>query len=97
MTKEKLILEFSDDNMREELFSFADIPEKWFKEDFIVELDHYEILDALEDVASHVSDDEFEGGPGMSGHYYKVYAYDLNSFKKALTKKLMELLSKYYG
>ena len=97
MAKEKLILEFGDDNMKEVLFSFADIPEKWFDGDFIVELDHYAILDVVDDVASHVNDEEFEGGPGVSGHYYKVYAYDLNSFRKALTKRLMELLNKFYG
>jgi hypothetical protein len=93
MPEQDPILEFEVDSLRDELFDFADIPKKWHEGDYIAELDHYSILEALNESADYVDEDVFEdGGPGMSGAYYKVYAADESTFKRKLTKKLLALL-----
>lgn len=98
MAEEKLIMEFSEDDLRGELFAFADIPAKWHEGDFISELNRSDILEALDESASYVDIDSFEdGGPGMSDNYYKVYAYDKATFRQKLTEKLMTLLLKQSG
>lgn len=94
--KKKTILEFSDDDMRGKLFAFSDIPEKWHEGDFISELDHSDILDVLNETADQVDETMFEGGPGMSDNYYKVYATDKALFRSRLTKKLLELLERKF-
>ena len=96
MSKEKIVLEFATDSLRGELFSYADIPEKWHEGDFIAELDHNDLLTVLNETADHVEDTEFEGGPGMSDNYYKVYAIDEAAFRSKLTEKLLKLLKKKF-
>ena len=44
MENEEPTLQFEEDFLRSELFSFAAIPEAWHEGDFIAELDHHEIL-----------------------------------------------------
>ena len=94
MPVDKPILEFEEDHLAGEVCSFADIPDKYHDEDYVANLDHYEARDALEECADYVSDDVFDGPPGMSGSYYKVYAQDSEDFKKKLTTKLLALFKK---
>jgi hypothetical protein len=92
------ILEFEEDSLRGELFSFAEIPEFWNEGDYICMLDHNEILEVLNETADFVDEDLFEDGmPGMSGAYYKVYADDVESFRQKLTTGLLTLLENTYG
>jgi len=96
--KDRPVLEFEEDFLRGELFSFAEIPEKWQEGDYIAELDHYEILDALNESADYVDEEVFEDGmPGMSGTYYKVYAADVQAFRSKLTNRLLLLLESTFG
>lgn len=98
MKQDKPVLEFEEDFLRGELFSFAEIPEFWSEGDFIAELDHSEILEALNESADFVDEDVFEDGmPGMSGAFYKVYAADVESFRKKLSNGLLLLLERTYG
>ncbi|MBP83272.1 MAG: hypothetical protein CMO61_05430 [Verrucomicrobiales bacterium] len=93
MPEENPILEFEEDSLRGKLFNFAEIPEKWHEGDYIAELDHYSILEALNESAEGVDVDVFEdGGPGISGSFYSVYATDVATFKLKLTQKLLGLL-----
>lgn len=80
------------------MFNFADIPEVWHEGVYIGELDTYEILNALYESADFVGEDVFDDGmPRMSGTYYKVYAEDIESFRKKLTTALLKLLEQNYG
>ena len=98
MKQDKPVLEFEEDFLRGELFSFAEIPEFWSEGDFIAELDHSEILEALNESADFVDEDVFEDGmPGMSGSYYKVYTADPERFRSSLTSRLLQLLENTFG
>jgi len=92
MAEEILVLEFSDDNIHGEVFGFASIPDRWWEGDDITEVDHLDIIVAVIDSSAHLEEDEFEGGPGMSDTYYKVYAHDKEKFRSELTAALLELL-----
>jgi len=70
----------------------ADIPDHWHDGDHIALLDRSDILEAIEESADFVDVDSFEGGPAMSGDYFKVYSSEPESFRKKLTKKLRLLL-----
>ena len=98
MAEEKVVLQFSDDCMRGKIFYYADIPDKWYEGDFICLLDSSDILEALNEVASHVSEDAFEdGGPGMSDSFYQVFTRNEAEFKRDLSAKLTELLETTFG
>ena len=94
MADDKPILEFEQDTLLGSVCSLADIPDKYYDDDYIENLDYYEVRDALEETADYVDEDVFDGPPGMSGSYYKVYAQDGENFKKKLTAKLLVLLKK---
>ena len=91
MPDDKPILEFEEEHLAVEVCYFADLPDKYYDDDYVANLDHYEARDALQECADYVSDDMFDGPPGMSGAYYKVYAQDSEGFKKKLTTKLLAL------
>ena len=98
MKKKLPVLEFEEDFLRGELFSFAEIPDGWHEGDYIAELNHGEILDALNESADFVDEDVFDGDmPGMSGAYYKVYATDVEAFRQKLTDRLLLLLESEFG
>ena len=90
--EEKIVLEFSTDNMRGAVFSYADIPAHWFEGDHIAGLDHNAIMDVIYESADLVTDEEFEGGPGMSDTYYQVHAKDEKAFRARLSVGLIKLL-----
>ena len=89
---DKPVLTFSDDSLIAEVFGYADIPEKWWDGDYMSEVDHYAIVNAVYETASYVSEDEFDGPPGMSANYYKVYADCESEFRTALSAMLLKLL-----
>jgi hypothetical protein len=83
MSKETPVFEFEEDSLYGEVFGFADIPESWRDGDFISELNRSDVLVALNKSADYVDEDVFDdGGFGTCGAYYKVYANDVNAFKK---------------
>ena len=82
MADDEPILEFEEEQLTGAACSFADIPDKYYDDDSIAYLDHYEVRDALEESADYVDEDAFEGPPGMSGAHYKVYAQDSDLLKK---------------
>ena len=93
MAGEEPLLEFEEEALTGEACFFADLPDKWHEGDFFAELDHYKVLEALHESADYVNEDAFEeGGPGMSGAYYKVYAQDKEAFRRKLTARLLTLL-----
>jgi len=89
---DKPVLTFSDDSLKAEVFGYADIPQKWHDGDYMSEVDHYAIVNAVYETASYVSEDEFDGPPGMSDNYYKVYADCESEFRTALSAMLLKLL-----
>jgi len=91
-TTDKPVLTFSDDSLKAEVFGYADIPQKWHDGDYMSEVDHYAIVNAVYETASYVSEDEFDGPPGMSDNYYKVYADCESEFRTALSAMLIKLL-----
>jgi hypothetical protein len=98
MNERDTVLEFEEDFLHLEPFSFAEIPDRWHEGDYIANLDGHEILNALYEAADYVDEEVFEDGPpGMSGTYYKVYAEDVESFRVELTKHLLLLLENTYG
>lgn len=92
MPKEKLIFECSEDFIVGEIFSHADIPSEIEDEHDPAALDQTSILEVLENAADYVDDIAFDGGPGMSDSYFKVYALDEVEFRKKLTAGLIALL-----
>jgi len=92
MSEREPIMEFEEDGLWGEAFAFADIPHHWHDGDHIALVDRSDILEAIEESADFVDVDSFEGGPSMSGDYFKVYSSEPESFRKKLTKKLLLLL-----
>ena len=98
MKEENYIFGSEEVALRGEAFYFADIPECWEEGDFIAELYHADILDVLCETADYVDSGVFDGDmPGSCGAYYKVYAADVNEFKRKLSEGLISLLIKTYG
>jgi hypothetical protein len=93
MSNDKPILEFEEDSLVGEVFCFADIPDKWQDGDYAALLDRYAVEEALVESADFVDENVFEdGGPGMSGAYYKVYAKDVERFRTELTHRIIKLI-----
>jgi len=89
--KEKMVMAFEEDDIWGEPFSYVDFQGKLPEFDTAL-IDRDDIMRALEESASYVDEDIFEdGGPGMSGAYYKVYARDETTFKKALAERLLKI------
>ena len=93
MSNDKPILEFEEDSLVGQVFCFADIPDKWQDGDYAASLDRYAVEEVLIESADFVHEDVFEdGGPGMSGAYYKVYAKDADRFRTKLTRRMLKLI-----
>lgn len=96
--EEKIVLEFEEDFIRGEIFSYADLPEKWQEGDYAAMLDYSDLVQCLEESASYV-DQQIDDGdiPGMCGAYFKVYTRDEQAFRKELTRQLLLLLEREFG
>ena len=96
--EEKKLFACDDDEVRYKLLSYADIPKKWYEEDYVGNLDHYKLMDILNETTAHVDDSSFEDGmPGGSGHYYTVYVRDEEDFRRKVTEKVLALFKETYG
>jgi hypothetical protein len=92
MNAKDLVFECSDDFLRVEVLSRVTLPPKLRKEQYLEELTHGEILEALHEAADHVQEEQFDGPPGMSDGYYKVYAKRRPEFRKKLSRQIADLI-----
>ena len=97
-SEKKSVLCFEEDFLMSEVFSFAITPDFWYEGHYIAEIDPTDVIEALEDSADRVDVEVTEGHErGPTWVNYEVFAKDVESFRVALTKRLLDLLESRYG
>lgn len=92
MKAKDLVFECSDDFLLGEVLSRVTLPPKLKKAQYLEELTKSEILDSLHEAADFVLEDNFDGPPGLSDTYYKVYAKRRMEFRKKLSHQIADLI-----
>ena len=92
------IISAQEENLASEVLSYAEITDTWNGTKHNYDWDAYVIMDLVNDLATHVAEEEFDGGmPGTSFNRQVVYANDPESFKKKLNEALTNILKENLG
>jgi hypothetical protein len=92
MKVKDLVFECSDDSLTGKVLSHVKLPPTLKKPQYLESLTMSEILEALHKSADYVDEDQFDGPPGMSDTYYKVYAKRKLDFRKKLSQQIEDLI-----
>ena len=79
------VIECLDEDILDELFKFADLPNAWTQQHNIYQLDGLRLIEKIKEFADSVEREDYEGESGsLSFWNHKIYANDVPVFREKL-------------